>query len=175
MFFITANLNYQVFIENKNLISIKNLNVEIESFKDNEKTITGILYIYGNGYLDSLDEQKEFNEKLTFNLEKNINEDSSTTSLEIDNIIYQIVEGRGLELELDFILNYTIIERSSIKEEIVESVEEKLEEIFDIKPLLEEVPLVNNCKIKSRKSYRYINKDSSDIDCDGKIVIKRNK
>ena len=117
----------------------------------------------------------EFQEKLSFSIDKNNDIDCDIDSIEIDNFVYQIVEGRGLELELDFIVNYKLKERTIVKEEIAESIDEKLSEVFSISEVKVEEKVVNRESSKSRRSYRYTNLEVNSLDDNGKIIIKRNK
>jgi len=175
VFFIITNTNYQAFIENKNLITIKELKLEIESYEEQDNKINGLLCLNGVGYLNTLDELSEFQEKLSFSIDKNNDIDCDIDSIEIDNFVYQIVEGRGLELELDFIVNYKLKERTIVKEEIAESIDEKLSEVFSISEVKVEEKVVNRDSLKSRRSYRYTNLEVNSLDDNGKIIIKRNK
>ena len=176
MFFIYSIVNYQAFIENKQLISIKELKIEITSFEELTNCINGTINLIGEVFINSLDETMIIDETLNFNIEK---DDYDLDLIEVENFIYQIVEGRGLEIELDFKIKYNDQERKSIKEEIVNQIEEKLDKTFNLSEDFLETDEIENVKYrnfsKTRRSYRYCENLSNTMSNDnGQIIIKRN-
>ena len=140
MFFLTKRYNYQAFIEKKDLLSIDSLIIEVVDYEVIDNNLKGNLLIKGNIFIDDFDKKVNLLENLSFNLE-NID---NVCDINIENLNHQVVEGRGIELEFDFLLddsterNVSLLEENELKEAIVETVNEKLEDKLFIKEVEEE-------------------------------------
>ena len=135
-------LNYQAFIEKKNILTIKTLVLEIDNYNQYNNQITGELIITGDIFTENFENEEILNEKLNFSFEVN----NKICDLKLDNFSYQIVEGRGIEIEFDFLYEF-IEERclndQEIKESIVEEVNEKLDEEFLVKEVKENENIIS--------------------------------
>ena len=152
MFFISLIVNYQAFIEHKSLIQIKSLTLNVEKFEQVEKDLIGELKITSVIYTNNLETETSLEENLTFKIEK-IEEE--ITELKIEDFNYQIVEGRGIELELDFNLISDVNDIRNIKEEIEQIKDEELKEILSVeKEYLEKIKEDRTFQ-KSRKTFRF--------------------
>lgn len=95
-------INCQAFLENKKIISIKDINAQIENYEYdlNKKEINGIIKMITNCYIENMDEISNLVDNVPFNvliLDGKIN----NILLTLDNFVYNLVEGRGIELEFD--------------------------------------------------------------------------
>lgn len=106
-------INCQAFLENKKIISIKDINAQIENYEYdlNKKEINGIIKMITNCYIENMDEISNLVDSVPFNvliLDGKIN----NIQLSLDNFVYHLVEGRGIELEFDI----NLIEEESVIE-----------------------------------------------------------
>lgn len=124
-------INCQAFLENKKILSITKIDTEIDNYNyDSEKNeINGNIKVTTNCYVDNMDENKDLIDNVPFNvllMEQNKN----NFNLSIGNLVYNLIEGRGVELEFDIEL------------------EEK--DVIDI-PIIVEEENLNNHSINERK------------------------
>lgn len=125
-------INCQAFLENKKILSITKIDTEIDNYNyDSEKNeINGNIKVTTNCYVDNMDENKDLIDNVPFNvllMEQNKN----NFNLSIGNLVYNLIEGRGVELEFDIEL------------------EEK--DVIDI-PIIVEEENLNNDSINERKT-----------------------
>ncbi len=122
-------VNYQAFIEKKNILTINDLLIDINNYNKSNDNIVGTINIKGHVFVDDLDNLEELNEVLNFSIDIN----SNIQDLQIENLNYQVIEARGIEIEFDFnvILNENrCLNDEEIKTEIVEEINNRLDEEF---------------------------------------------
>ena len=176
-------INYQAFLDNKKIISLNSLETKIKEYHLEHNIINGILSTFYTGNLSETNEIKKFNEEFSFTL------DLPTTDIEeieINDLMYQIVDGRGIELEVNFLIVYETKDESyeetheeairlsdnnidDIKKEIEAEVEEILENVMETYD--DNFPEENN--EKNRITFIYTD-NIVDKNSYGKRYIKRN-
>lgn len=104
---MNIRINCQAFLEKRKILSIVQLKADIHDYEMEQKQIIGNIAIEGDCYLDNLDEMVSIKELVPFNVM--LAEQSKVTlqdimALEIQDFVYHIVDGRGLELEFDIVV-----------------------------------------------------------------------
>lgn len=124
-------INCQAFLENKKILSITKIDTEIDNYNyDSEKNeINGNIKVTTNCYVDNMDENKDLIDNVPFNILL-MEQNKNNFNLSIGNLVYNLIEGRGVELEFDIEL------------------EEK--DVIDI-PIIVEEENLNNHSINERK------------------------
>lgn len=119
-------INCQAFLENKKVLSINKIDAQIDNYNyDQEKNeVIGNIKVITNCYIDNMDEIKELNDTVPFNIIL-IDYKNNNLDLNIVDLVYNLIEGRGIELEFDIVLNENEIVEVPV---VVEDNERKLEE-----------------------------------------------
>ena len=152
-------INYQAFIEKKNILTINSLVLDIINYHQTNSQINVDLQVTGIVFTDNFDNKEQLNERLDFSFEV----DKDINNLKLDNFTYQIVEGRGIEIEFDFVYDYNeerCLNDQDIKESIMEEVNQKLDDEFIYEEKQEDVVVEQD----SSKSF--------DLPKTSRIVIK---
>ena len=122
-------------IEIKDLGYLNELNAEITECYPNEGELTGTLYFTGNYHSSKTDEEKLISKDVEFKILFDNNK-YELEDIECLNLKYQILEGVGVEVNFDIIINFNemlIDERKEDQEVLIE------EDIEIKKKLIEKV------------------------------------
>lgn len=101
---MNIKINCQAFLDKKKIISVKNLQASINDYEIKETEVLGNIKIEGEGYINNLDEIMTIEELVPFSVILNDllnNKTSNDLQIDIENFVYNVIDGRGLELEFD--------------------------------------------------------------------------
>lgn len=135
-------MNYEAFIKLKDFVRIIDINTEIVEFNTKNDTLTGRLIVRGRYMKSDLEKEYHFDEDVPFTVVFN---DNNYEIIDVDcvNLEYHVVEGRGLEIMFEVLVEYEEpVETTEELDEVTEvpvEITEEIEEVPD-EPLKEVIP-----------------------------------
>lgn len=130
-------MNFNDFIKIKSIFKINDLSGEVLDYTIDNEEIKGVLGISGTYLLDDLKTNHTLSKEIPFNFVF-ANSDFIVNDVDCVNLEYELVDGRGLEVNFDIILNYDQNEQNNDlkddeRNEKFENVESLGEEQVDVK------------------------------------------
>ncbi len=118
-------MSFNDFIKIKSIFKINDLSGEVLDYTINNEEIKGVLGITGTYLLDDLKTNHTLSEEIPFNFVF-ANSDFTLNDVDCVNLEYELVDGRGLEINFDIILNY---EQATADNEVREMEDSSFEQV----------------------------------------------
>lgn len=97
-------MNFNSFIKLKDFVKINDIMAEIDEYYIKDDQIQGKLSVRGKYFKDDLEKEYHFDTDIPFNII--FNEKYEIEDIDCTNFDYHMIEGRGLELDFDILVNY---------------------------------------------------------------------
>ena len=97
-------MNFNSFVKLKDFVKINDIMAEIDEYYIKDDQIQGKLSVRGKYYKDDLEKEYHFDTDIPFNII--FNDKYEIEDIDCTNFDYQMIEGRGVELDFDILVNY---------------------------------------------------------------------
>lgn len=136
-------MNFDAFLKLKNFVNVNDIKAEIIEYYVQDDQLLGKLSVRGKYLKTDMEKEYHFDEDIPFNIM--FNENYEVEDIDCINFAYQIVEGRGVDLFFEILVEFSEEEVIPIPVEIIGELEtatvedeKEMEEELDLRNLHEE-------------------------------------